>query len=372
MLAFISSSLSFSPLAPGLVVPRSTAASSVAAISMDVSPKRNIPSATTDMDEYLKGRDTGRYQGGSNAKASEELKEWAKYDTDFDGGDSGGGVVGDGNTDLEDVHNAVSATMLRSGGQGSVATSGAGGNVGRGKVKSATESRVASAGKNYFGRSTGYADQLINDRLGPTGETDRNHRFDKVRAQQKENWMNQREIHRQNRAAGQGVVFGQQKGPAPSSGGYIAREAIASKAWRRGDVEGEISQRALADHLDEMAAAPAERLDGEAWGKLTPKGGELMGEVFAVRCAAGQTIITEIPVRNDMNTFAPYQCGFTDDSPAAFSVTPTAGTMNRRSGDPVNVIVRFSPKQYGEPMSATLVFETEDMKKVYKFTGGTA
>ena len=35
-------------------------------------------------------------------------------------------------------------------------------------------------------------------------------------------------------------------------------------------------------------------------------------------------------------------------------------------------IVRFSPKQYGEPMSATLVFETEDMKKVYKFTGGTA
>ena len=40
-----------------------------------------------------------------------------------------------------------------------------------------------------------------------------------------------------------------------------------------------------------------------------------MGEVFAVRCAAGQTIITEIPVRNDMNTFAPYQCGFTDDSP---------------------------------------------------------
>ena len=281
-------------------------------------------------------------------------------------------MVGDGNTDLEDVHNAVSATMLRSGGQGSVSTSGAGGNVGRGRVKSATESRVASAGKNYFGRSTGYADQLINDRLGPTGETDKMHRFDKVRAQQKENWMNQREIHRQNRAAGQGVVFGQESGPRPSSGGYIAREAIASKAWRRGDVEGEISQRALADHLDEMAAAPAERLDGEAWGKLTPKGGELMGEVFAVRCAAGQTIITEIPVRNDMNTFAPYQCGFTDDTPASFSVTPTAGTMNRRSGDPVNVIVRFSPKEYGEPMSATLVFETEDMKKVYKFTGGTA
>ena len=43
-----------------------------------------------------------------------------------------------------------------------------------------------------------------------------------------------------------------------------------------------------------------------------------MGEVFAVRCAAGQTIITEIPVRNDMNTFAPYQCGFTDDTPASW------------------------------------------------------
>ena len=71
-------------------------------------------------------------------------------------------------------------------------------------------------------------------------------------------------------------------------------------------------------------------------------------------------------------TFAPYQCGFTDDTPASFSVTPTAGTMNRRSGDPVNVIVRFSPKEYGEPMSATLVFETEDMKQAHKFTGGPA
>ena len=97
------------------------------------------------------------------------------------------------------------------------------------------------------------------------------HRFDKVRAQQKENWMNQREIHRQNRAAGQGVVFGQESGPRPSSGGYIAREAIASKEWRRGDVEGVISPRALADHRDEMAAAPAERLDGEAGKASRPR-----------------------------------------------------------------------------------------------------
>ena len=72
-----------------------------------------------------------------------------------------------------------------------------------------------------------------------------------------------------------------------------------------------------------------------------------------------------------MNTFAPYQCGFTDDSPAAFLGDADGGDDEPRSGDPVNVIVRFSPKQYGELMSATLVFETEDMKKA-QFTGGTA
>ncbi len=61
----------------------------------------------------------------------------------------------------------------------------------------------------------------------------------------------------------------------------------------------------------------------------------------------------------------------TPDSPPEFSVSPTEGSMNRRSGDPIEVTVRFNPKAPTEGMVATLVFETEDFKKVYKFIGST-
>lgn len=71
------------------------------------------------------------------------------------------------------------------------------------------------------------------------------------------------------------------------------------------------------------------------------------------------------------NTYAPYQCGFTADSPPEFSVSPTEGSMNRRSGDPIEVTVRFQPKASTEGLVGTLVFETEDFKKIYKFIGST-
>ena len=93
-------------------------------------------------------------------------------ESEFDGGDSGSGVVGDGNVDLEDQHN--SATL--GGNRGGIADVGSAGMaVGRGNViafdpednqpaaKGATTARTSSAGKNYFGRSTGLADKLISE-----------------------------------------------------------------------------------------------------------------------------------------------------------------------------------------------------------------
>ena len=115
-------------------------------------------------------------------------------DQEFDGGDSGGGVVGDGNTDLEDQHN--SATL--GGNRGGFSDLGGGTDlVGRGtvlsyadlpdesqKVSGATEARTTSAGKNYFGRSTGLAEKLIDS---ITDEDLRTGKLDKVRAQRKDN-----------------------------------------------------------------------------------------------------------------------------------------------------------------------------------------
>mmetsp|Transcript_32437 Transcript_32437/g.62457 ORF Transcript_32437/g.62457 Transcript_32437/m.62457 type:complete len:342 (-) Transcript_32437:370-1395(-) len=291
------------------------------------------------------------------------MKEFIKGggDSEFDGGDSGGGVVGDGNTDLEDQHNSPSVVR---GGFGQAAPMADRDHVGRGKVKSAVDSKIASAGANYFGRSTGYAEEKMQQ---ITEETLRSGKLDAVRAQQFENWFNQRAIHKQNREQGQGVVYGERK----EGGHYIAREALESQAWRSGAQEGEISQRDLAKHLENLRTLPAQRLDGQEWGALTISPSDPVEATYEVRAAAKQTSVTEIQVKNDFNTFAPYRVLFTADSSPEFDVSPTAGTLNRRSGEPLNLIVRFTPQTYGEPRTATLVVETEDMKKIYTFVGST-
>ena len=293
--------------------------------------------------------------------------------------------MGDGNVDLEDQHNSATLGAMR-GGIADVTSAGA--QVGRGNVQSlvdydalnegdefggseggATSSRTASAGANYYGRSTGLADKLLNDGISEYDQ--KNNRMDKVRAQQKENWFNQRAIHANNKAQGQGVVFGESQENKPSSGGFIARESISGDAWRKGSSGGEVSQRDLADHLAGLASLPAERLDGEEWGELTITESDELTELFEVRSSPRQTHVTEINVKNDYNTFAPYRCALLPGSSPAYTVTPNHGTMNRRSGEPVNVVVRYTPQETGTLAEALLVFETEDMKKIYKFVGST-
>lgn len=51
----------------------------------------------SEWDKYLKSRGTADVEA-----AEAEYRKFKGIDQEFDGGDSGGGVVGDGNTDLED------------------------------------------------------------------------------------------------------------------------------------------------------------------------------------------------------------------------------------------------------------------------------
>lgn len=324
-------------------------------------------------DEYMNSRSAGEVE-----KIDEGYRSFKGIDQEFDGGDSGGGVVGDGNTDLEDQHNSATLGALR-GGVSQVGTAGS--QVGRGSVQTLvdyddlndgdqtvsgdTSSRTASAGANYFGRSTGLAEKLINE--GFTEDDLKYKRMDKVRAQQKENWFNQRAIHANNRAQGQGVVFGDTTVGKPSEGGYIARESMS----RSGSNDMEISVADLANHMAGLASAPAERLDGEEWGALGLSDSDTIEQTFEVRSSPRQTHVTEIAVRNDYNTFAPYRCEFLPGTSPAYTVAPTAGSMNRRSGEPINVVVRYTPQETGSMNEAYLVFETEDLKKVYKFIGST-
>jgi hypothetical protein len=304
------------------------------------------PVMESDYEAYVRRRNSRQLEGGTMEEAEIGLIEFEKNDIDFDGGDSGGGVVGDGNTDLEDQHNSPS--IVRGGMGGALGDtkgfSGGSLDVGRGQVKSATSSRIASAGKNYFGRSTGYADIKIAQITDADRESGK---MDEVRAQQLENWHNQRAVAKSNRAMGQGVVFGEDS------------------------QEGEISQQDLAKHLDNLRAAPATRLDGQEWDEITDADVEEIEATYEVKASVGGVSMTEVSVKNMYNTFAPYQCDFTPDSDTCFTVSPNEGSMDRRSGKPIELTVRYAPSEYGAPVTATLVFETEDFKKVYKFIGST-
>uniref|UniRef100_A0A7S3S7A6 MSP domain-containing protein n=1 Tax=Emiliania huxleyi TaxID=2903 RepID=A0A7S3S7A6_EMIHU len=319
----------------------------------------------TSWKEYARQREAGQLQGGSIDQAKADIQVFIDSggDMEFDGGDSGGGVVGDGNTDLEDQHNSATLGALRG---GIADLSAASQEVGRGRVKSAVDARTASAGKNYFGRSTGYADKKIEE---ITEDDLKTGRLDCVRAQQLENWFNQRAIHKVNKEQGQGVVHG----AAPTSGQnvYIARDFMAQGVHRDGVQDGEISQADLATHLQELAKVPAQRLDGEEWGAITLDPAMPPTATYELRASPRNVAVQELDVKNSYNTFAPYRCVFTAGSSPLFSATPNAGTMNRRSGEPVHVIVRFSPTELVAGAEATLVFETEDFQHVYRFIGST-
>jgi hypothetical protein len=292
-------------------------------------------------------------------------RQFKGIDQEFDGGDSGGGVVGDGNTDLEDQHNSATLGALRG---GIADVTGATLAVGRGNVKSATDSRAASAGANYFGRSTGLAEKIVESM---TEEDIKANKIDCVRAQQKENWFNQRAIHASNKAQGQGVVFGQTESGPGSGGGFNTQSALSSDVGRTGHIETEISQADLANHLHKLASAPAARLDGEEWSVAHFTATDDISDSFQLRTSVRQTHVTTINVQNNLNTFAPFRCDFVGGSSHSFDVEPRHGTMNRRSGEPVEVVVRFTPESPGDLHEAALVFETEDMKKVYLFEGST-
>eukprot|EP00183_Erythrolobus_madagascarensis_P004385 CAMPEP_0185857646 /NCGR_PEP_ID=MMETSP1354-20130828/29607_1 /TAXON_ID=708628 /ORGANISM="Erythrolobus madagascarensis, Strain CCMP3276" /LENGTH=339 /DNA_ID=CAMNT_0028559917 /DNA_START=45 /DNA_END=1064 /DNA_ORIENTATION=+ len=290
----------------------------------------------TSYEEYMRERNAGMHQGGTMEEARQGLQSFLDGggDMEFDGGDSGGGVVGDGNVDLEDQHNTTS--MVR-GGWGRTEST-------KEKVTGATQSRIASAGANYFGRSTGYAEVKI-DQI--SDEDRKKKRMDEVRAQQLENWHNQRAIFDSNRSRGQGVVFGQ-----PS-------------------LDDQSFSTQLAAQKQSMSSAPAERLDGGSWGAAQVVTGDDVIQTFEVRSGIGAADITEFKVKNKFSTFAPFRCAFTPDSHPAFTVSPESGSMNRSTGEPINVVVRFRPMEMMGGATATLVFETEDFKNVYKFIGST-
>jgi hypothetical protein len=185
------------------------------------------------------------------------------------------------------------------------------------------KSKTMSA-KNAWGKSTGYAASLIEQGMEAT------------RAQQMENWRNQREVKGQR-----------------DQHRYMTDEfdRKTDEDWRSlSSFSGEqVSSIDLDAELGEVRI-------GDITGVI-----ELSGRI-------NQSQVFEFSLKNPFMGFSDFRARFTQMSnPADWSVTPTEGSLNGR-GDPTQFMVKFRP-QNPSVSEGYLVVDTEDDKWTYKLVG---
>jgi hypothetical protein len=179
--------------------------------------------------------------------------------------------------------------------------------------------------KNAWGKSTGYADQLIEQGV------------EQSKAQQLENWKNQREVQEQRN-----------------------------------------NQRYMVDEFDN-------KKEDENWRSLSSFGGEQVQDVnldaelgnvqigsitgiIELSARINQASVYEFALKNPFMGFSDFRARFTMmTSPFDWTVTPTDGSLNGR-GDPTQFLVKFRPQ--GPALSeGYLVIQTEDDTWTYKLIG---
>lgn len=279
-----------------------------------VTPKTSVPSSVV-LKGYLD--DLSKYTYDPEADVEEEddsheatnmpkelidrfgpgdLSQFVDF-TEFDGGDGQMGVAGDGQQGLEKEWK----------GQAEL-----------------SKSKVMSA-KNAWGKSTGYADVLVGQGM------------DTTRAQQIENWKNQREVQEQrNKQRWMTEEFDRIK---------------VDEDWRSlSSFQGEQVQ-----DVD---------LDQEL-GAVVP--GAVTG-VIELRSRINQASVFEFSIKNPFMGFSDFRARFTQMSnPAEWSVEPGAGALNGR-GDPTVFTVKYRAQTPGQS-EGYLVVETEDDKWTYRLSG---
>lgn len=185
------------------------------------------------------------------------------------------------------------------------------------------KSKTMSA-KNAWGRSTGYADQLIADGMEET------------RAQQMENWKNQREV----------------------------QQARNDQRW----LTDEFDQRPDDDwrSLSSFVGEQVQDVDlDQEFGDVVP--GPVTG-MIELQGRINSNQVFEFALKNPFMGFSDFRARFTGMSnPSEWSVTPTEGSLNGR-GDPTQFVVKFRPQN---PTVSTgyLVVETDEDKWTYQLAG---
>jgi len=236
------------------------------------------------------------------------LNQFVEF-SEFDGGDGQMGVAGDGEAGLDksDFNSGALASQV---------------------TQSMNKSKMRSA-KNAWGSSTGYADKLIEEKG-----------MDVARAQQLENWQNQQEIRKKNQ---------EQKFMAES---FDKQNETADLSWRELAKFG--VERNEEFDLNETFGAVEEAEDVE--------------DTIEFKTGPNGVAIHEFSLKNPYMGFADFRAAFTaSSSPGAFTVEPAEGSLSKSD---TNFMVKFRPDSVGA-YQGSLVIETEDFKKTWKFIGST-
>lgn len=229
--------------------------------------------------------------------------------SEFDGGDGQMGVAGDGKVGLDkDEFNAPQ--VLSSGAQ------------------TIDKSRMRSA-KNAWGTSTGYADELLKS----------NKDIDVARAQQLENWHQQREVKQRSEEMKK-----------------------MSESFDQVAEAGEEDWRTLAKFGVERNTDVD--LDQEL-GALTP--GDIIEGVIDLHTAMNSVATHTIPLKNPYMGFADFRAGFAGTS-WDWTIEPQEGSLTKT---PIDFVVKFKPTSPGV-QEGYFVIETEDFKKTWRVLGNTA
>lgn len=188
------------------------------------------------------------------------------------------------------------------------------------------KSKTMSA-KNAWGTSTGYAEKLADEGM------------DIQKAQRLENWQNQ--------------------------------QAVRLRQLQHQDMTDSFDQVRENAELDwrELASFGAERVEDFDLDKEfgVPTAGEDV-EIISLKSRLNKIEPHYISLKNELMGFADFRAAFTPDSSMAYVVTPIEGAL--KSSEATEFIVRFRPDSPGVS-EATLVIETTEMKKTYKFIGST-
>jgi hypothetical protein len=180
--------------------------------------------------------------------------------------------------------------------------------------------------KNAWGKSTGYADQLVEQGV------------DQSKAQQLENWKNQREVQEQRNY---------QK--------YMTEEFDNTKEdenWRM---------------LSKFGGEQVQDVDLDQELGMVQLGQQLTG-VIELSSRLNQAAVHEFNIKNPFMGFSDYRARFTMmTNPMDWTVSPTDGSLNGR-GNPQDFVVKFRP-QSPSLSEGFLVIETEEDKWTFKLIG---